>query len=437
MRLLIRHGGLALVAFSSLVSAPAIADTRTLTLKQAVELSLGDNPDIAVAKEAVAASDSETTRTKGQLFPVLHVQASANYYREPYVLPFGDLGNFTLHDQTTTTTAVSLTQPLTGLAYLSELVGSQEHSANVARADYDRVRLDTTYKTADAYLRVLEARAAAQVAHQSVEDIASELDRAEKLRKADTYTDVDVLRFKSAKAAADQAALHADNAKEAAGASLVVQIGLADGEVLDVTDDLPTPAPAMTMTLEQAQQRAMTTRPELRAARERLRAAEDSRKVAKLGYFPDIRAGANWLHATGVQPFQPKDEEWLGLTLSWNVWDWGQVHQQIIEAEHKQTQAELDAGSLGNTVKLDVRKKWLDAKTGYDSLALASTQQQAAEEAYRLQQVRFQAGAATTTDVLDAQIDASRARLAVAVARYDYYLALVALARSVGDFPST
>jgi len=435
MRELIRHGArrraLGLAVISSFVAAPALADNRTLTLKQAVELSLGDNPDIAVAREAVAVSDAETSRTKGRLFPLLHVEAAGKYS-----LPFGDQV-FVLHQQTTSTTAVALTQPLTGLAYLSELVGAQEHSTNIARADYDRARLDTTYKTADAYLRVLEARAAAQVAHQSVDDIASELDRAEKLRKADTYTDVDVLRFKSAKAAADQAALRADNAKEAASASLVVQIGLPDGEALDVTDDLPTPAPAMSMTLEQAQQRAMTTRPELHAARERVRAAEDRRKVAKLGYFPDIRAGANWFHATGVQPFQPKDEEWLGLTLSWNVWDWGQVHQQIIEAEHKQTQAELDAGSLGNTVKLDVRKKWLDAKTGFDSLALASTQQQSAEEAYRLQQVRFQAGASTTTDVLDAQTDASRARLAVAFARYDYYLALVALARSVGDFPST
>jgi outer membrane protein TolC len=434
MRYLIRRGALALAV---VFSAPAFADTRTLTLKQAVELSLGDNPDVAVAKQDIAVAAAETTRTKGQLFPLLHVQASGNYYREPYILAFGDLGSFVLHEQKTSTTAVTLTQPLTGLAYLSELIGSQEHAANAARAEYDRVRLDTTFKTADAYLRVLEARAAAQVAHQSVDDIASELDRAEKLRKADTYTDVDVLRFKSAKAAADQGALHADTAKEAAVASLVVQIGLPDGEALDVTDDLPTPAPAMAMTLEQAQQRAMSTRPELRAAHERLRAAEDSRKVAKLGYFPDIRAGANWLHATGVQPFQPKDEEWLGLTLSWNVWDWGQVHQQIVEAEYKQSQAELQAGALGNNVKLDVRKKWLDAKTGYDSLALASTQQQAAEEAYRLQQVRFQAGAATTTDVLDAQTDASRARLAVAVARYDYYLALVALARSVGDFPST
>jgi outer membrane protein TolC len=49
--------------------------------------------------------------------------------------------------------------------------------------------------------------------------------------------------------------------------------------------------------------------------------------------------------------------------------------------------------------------------------------------------VKFDAAAATATDVLDSELEVARARLAFAVARYDYYLALVALARSVGDLP--
>ena len=92
--------------------------------------------------------------------------------------------------------------------------------------------------------------------------------------------------------------------------------------------------------------------------------------------------------------------------------------------------------ALVDQVKLDVRNRWLDAKTAFDSLAVAETQQHAAEEALRLQKVRFDNAAATTTDVLDAQTDAERARLTSATARYDYYRALVSLARSVGDLPS-
>jgi len=109
----------------------------------------------------------------------------------------------------------------------------------------------------------------------------------------------------------------------------------------------------------------------------------------------------------------------------------------VKDAETAQDRATLQAMALVDQVRLDVRSKWLDAKAAFDSIVAAQTQQQTAEEARRLQKVRFDAGAATTTDVLDSETDAARARLALAVARYDYYLAVVALARAMGDLPKT
>jgi len=119
------------------------------------------------------------------------------------------------------------------------------------------------------------------------------------------------------------------------------------------------------------------------------------------------------------------------------VWNWGATQDTYSSAKADNEHAITAAAGLLDQVKLDVRNRWLDAKTAYDSLAVAQTQQQTAEEALRLQKVRFDNAAATTTDVLDAQTDAARARLSFATARYDYYRALVGLARSVGDLPST
>jgi outer membrane protein len=191
----------------------------------------------------------------------------------------------------------------------------------------------------------------------------------------------------------------------------------------------------MAMTLEQAQARALSARPELRSAHERIESAENLRIAAKEHYLPDIRAVAAWQHFTGVQPFEPEDEEYVGLTAQWNVWDWGATHDAVLEAERAKTKATLQSNALVDHVKLDVRTKWLAAKTQFDSLAVAEQQQTTAEEAYRLQKVKLDNAAATTTDVLDAQTDVVRARVAFATARFDYYLALVALARSVGDLP--
>jgi OMF family outer membrane factor len=408
---------------------------RPLTFQAAIELALGNHPDLAVAREAVDGARAHAAGLEARRFPRVRVESSGNLYTTPYALPFGAEA-VTLHERETTTTVVTVSQPLTGLAYLSELVGAAEHEAAASRGEYDRVRLDTAYRAAEAYIRLLEARASADVAHRSVADVQSELDRAIQLRKAETYTDIDVLRFRSAKAAADQTALRADTAVQTAAAALVMQLGLHDGATVEVVDDLPAAPPPVALALEPAQSRALASRPELRAARERIAAADDSRRAARSQYLPDIRAVAAWEHLTGVQPFQPENSELVGLRLSWNVWDWGATHQSVVEAEHAKASASITASALADQVRLDVRRRWLDAKAAYDSLAVAQTQQQTAEEAYRLQKVRFDAAASTTTDVLDAETDAARARLGFAVARYDYYLALFALARAVGDLPS-
>jgi outer membrane protein TolC len=408
---------------------------RRLTFKEAIDLALSENPELGVAKEAVLGADAHTAGAKARRLPSVHVDGYANLYSKPYQLPFGT-EVFTLHESVTTAATLTVSQPLTGLAYLSELIGAAEHEASAKRNEYDKARLDIAYRTADAYIRVLETRATAEVAKQSVADIQSGLDRATQLRKADVYTDIDVLRFRSAKAAADQAALRAQSTSDAAIAGLVLELGLRDGADIEIGDDLPMTPPPLAVAIEAAQQRAIAARPELRAARERVAAANSQRRSARLTYLPDVRAVGVYEHTTGVEPFQPADTAFLGLRMSWNIWDWGGTHQAVLEAEHAQNKARFDVDVLGDQVRLDVRKRWLDAKTAFDSLAVAKTQQETAEEAYRLQKVRFDAAAATTTDVLDAETDAARARLVFAVARYDYYLALVKLARSVGDLPN-
>lgn len=424
---------LLLVATSASADAPA-AGPQKLTFKGAIDLALHQNPDIAIGSEAVEQAHAHAATQRANRWVKLNVNAQVNRYKDAYSLPFGDQV-FTLHELWTTTTIVQLNQPLTGLLYLSELVGAAEHEEGAAKSDLDRTRLDTAYRTADAYIRVLEARASAVVAHQSVNDIASELERANQLRQADTYTDIDVLRFKSQKAAADQTALRADTAAQTTLATLAVQLGLPEGAPIDLDDDLPANPPQLTMTLAQAQDKAMHARPELVAGRERIASAENAHTAAQERYLPDIRAVAAWNHFTGVQPFEPEDEEYVALTANWNVWDWGATQDQINEARRAKNRAVLTQNALADQVKLEVRRRWLDAKTQYDSLAVAQQQQQTAEEAYRLQKVKLDNAAATTTDVIDAETDVSRARLAFANARYDYYLALVALARAVGDLP--
>ena len=423
------------IAILLALAASAHAEPRKLTLAGAIDLALTKNPDIAVADQnRIAAHDRESS-VRSKRLPSLGVNAALNEYTKPFELLFGGQP-FTLHKQTTSFTTVAVTQPLTGFAYLSELVGAATHDSAAATAEYNRARLDAAYSTADAYVRALEAHASAEVSARLVQDIDSDLQRAQKLREADTLTNIDVLRLQSAKAAAEQTAVRTDTSSTSSLAKLAVTIGLHDGDIVDVTDDLPPEPPVLAMPLDQAIARAMSTRPELRAAAERIAASANVATSKWEQYVPNINAVGAWQHTTGLEPFQPSNEEYIGLQVQWRVWDWGGIRDEYKEAKAHENAARISADALADHVKLEVRTRWLDAQAGYKNLASAQVQLQSAEEAYRLQKVKFETGVATTTDVLDSESDAARARLQSALARYDYYLTLIGLARAVGDIPS-
>ena len=96
----------------------------------------------------------------------------------------------------------------------------------------------------------------------------------------------------------------------------------------------------------------------------------------------------------------------MGATSSWDIWDWGKNWSGVKEAEAQANQAAIGRRSLGDQVAFDAQRRLLEARTAYETAGPGPQRRwQAAEEAYRIQSVRYAEGAATTTDVIDAETD--------------------------------
>jgi outer membrane protein TolC len=180
---------------------------------------------------------------------------------------------------------------------------------------------------------------------------------------------------------------------------------------------------------------AMKQRPELRSARHRVEQARGGKEIATAPYYPNVAGIATLTHSEGGGTFQPKDAWFVGLTLQWDVWEWGKTGAAVDEAAARLRQAQQGAVAVADGVAFDVRRRHIDARAALASLEAAGSGVAAAEEAHRIQSARYQQGAATTTDVLDAETDVARARSQLVLARYDYFLSLVALARAIGETP--
>jgi outer membrane protein TolC len=192
------------------------------------------------------------------------------------------------------------------------------------------------------------------------------------------------------------------------------------------------------MQLSEAQvaELALKDRPEVAAADQRAQQARGGRAVAKSALLPNVMGLLTYQHTEGQSAFMPKNAWFVGGTLSWDLWDWGKNWNGVKEADAKARQAEIAARSLRDQLVFDARRRLTEARAAHESVGLSRSALQAAEEAYRIQSVRYQQGAATTTDVLDAELGVARARTSYSQTRFDYYLAQAAVARAVGQLPT-
>jgi outer membrane protein len=408
-----------------------------LSFGEAVELSLRQAPDIASARAGVTAADVRASGTGAQRFPKLRAEANVLRWDTPLVINFTPSDSVVARSQITTQVSISLAQPISGLFVLGHLLAIDESGAQAARAEVSRARLDSAARAAETYVRVLQARAIEHVAVKSVAQLEAQLAQGRTLEQGGVLGKVDVLRLISARDSAQQSLVRAQTGVAVAAGSLAVALDLSPETVIEVVDDLPDPPPPIIVTESDAMRTATSKRPELQSAAERTRQSHEGKVVAMAELLPNVMGVGTFQNVQGQGPFQPKNAWYIGATLTWDIWDWGKTWNKVKESRARATQADISEKVLRDQIALEARRRLLEARAAFATLAPARTSLEAAEEANRIQGVRFSAGTASTTDVINGETDLSRARSAYAQARYDYYLAQAALVRAVGDLPAT
>jgi outer membrane protein len=432
-----RFASLAAIAAFLLTGAATLraADDkpRRLTLAQAVDAAASDNPELAITARSVDIAQARVDSAKTLRLPSLSLDAIGQYWFGEQSVPLGPTP-FVVRDDVTWSAGLTLAQPISGLAVVGKLIKTEEAGVDVAKSQLSGAKLDTATRAATTYLQTMQARAAVDVAEKSVAQLDAQVQRARTLESGGVLAKVDVMRFESARSHAAQEALAAHDRYAQALDGLALILGLKNGDGLDPVDDLSPSLPAPPWDEATATALAAQKRPELKTAQYQVAQAEGAVQVKRADYFPNVTALANYTHAEGNE-FADKDAYYVGVSVKWTLWDWGTRGANMDEVRGRAGQARLTAERQRDYVNTDVRGKLRTANTSFKQLAVAQEGLATSEEAYRITTARFQNGAATTIDVLDAELDVARSRLEVVNNRYGYAIALVELAHAVGEQP--
>ena len=157
-------------------------------------------------------------------------------------------------------------------------------------------------------------------------------------------------------------------------------------------------------------------RPEQRAIEERITAAEDRAHAIGLQRRPTIALTAAGDYANPNPRIFPRAATWrpsweAGIVVNWNLWDGGRVAAESAEAAAVTRALRARSADVDALVASEVRQRQLDVDSAHAALATAEAAVHSATETRRVVAERFNAGVATSTDVLDAHVALLQAEL--------------------------
>jgi outer membrane protein TolC len=421
------------------------AQTRKLTLDEAVSLATKHNSTVKIAGDKVKQMDARVHGSRASFFPALTNDSNAVHIanQQSIDIPAGSLGvypqigpipsagvslaqgkpNFGL-----STTTVS--QPITQYFKTRAGVDVSRAEAAGARSEMRRAQNDVAFKVKEVYYAILTTERRRDAVDAQI--------RAAELRINETRNAVDtgvVLEVKATEVRAQIAqAKHvhgqlqdavADMKEELADlCGLPVDTGL-ELALMDTSADHSPDA-------ETAVQAALAHNPEIDVASHQLEKARAALRAARAEYIPEISAFGQHIYQNGA-PFLSHNNGAFGVHMTWTMFEFGKRHGQVMERSAEIAQAEENLTRLRNRVRIDVEKavrKLNRAETGVQSARelVAST-----TEVRRVSSDQWTAGTANRSVYLDADASTLNAEADLLRAEYDRSVAAADLARLTGN----
>ncbi len=182
------------------------------------------------------------------------------------------------------------------------------------------------------------------------------------------------------------------------------------------------------------QARALSERPDVRAARQTVTVDERQREGVYTGYVPTVDAFAHY-RWSNVAGFTGLYTSWdLGLSVNWNLFDGGLREANLREARARLAEAESSRASAEAKALDEVKRAQLDLESAVANRAKAEEEVSLARENHRLVEVNFRAGTATYIEVSDATSALVSAELSKVTESLNVDLAALRLQKAAGLF---
>lgn len=397
--------------------APAWAQQpMSLTLAQAENLAIQNNPKFAAARLNAAAAYQAPIEARAGLLPNVNGLITGVGADSGSRLAAGGLNNPVVYNRFAS--GLMVNQLVTDFGRTSSLIASDKLRAQAQDQVTETTRADILVATTRAYFAVLRANAVLQVAQQTVSARQLVSDQITALFHSQLKSQLDVSFANVNLADAQLLLAQAQNDLKSAEADLAAAIGLSAPTSFSLSEEaVPDALPDRVDTFVQ---RALQDRPELKDLKLEQGAAERFAKAEHALKYPTVAVA-------GTAGFVPVGEDAvpgrygaIGLNVSIPVFNGGLFRARQTEAEIRARAATQQVNDVANRITRDVRVAYLNARTAFERVGLTAQLLEQSSLALDLARGRYDLGLSSIVELSQAQLNLTSAQIANTSAKYDY-----------------
>jgi outer membrane protein len=431
-----------LLVLCACASAAEVEREQPLTLDEAVALAFRSNPDLRAAAERIGEAQARVGEATSAFFPQIASRLAYNRTDNPAQAFSMILAQrrFSFADDFNNPGPTQDVRPeIVGALPLFR--GGRDYERRTAAAlgveaaqwEQAAIRNALADAVIAAYYSLLAGPEQVEVTRVSIGAVDSALTQARARFESGTALKSDVLSLEVRLAAAREAHVRAQNAVELARAGLRILLGLPADAPLEVAPVATRTAADVPESFDEALQQAIARRPEIQAAQRLVAMREHEVKLEKAAYLPRLDlVGSYGQDNTNLELSRHQDNWAFGVTAELDLFSGFRTAERVRAAERRLAETREAERKARLEVERDVKTALLGLQEARERAQVTAAAVASGEEALRLVQEQYRAGAVTITRYLEAEVARTDARSRAIAARYDARRAEAAVRKALG-----
>jgi outer membrane protein len=416
-------------------------DGNVLTLEDALQMALDNNPTIVAARERIGAQKAVLGQQMAAYYPTIVMN---NFYRT------GTEVNTTSSVSTngafdTYSSVAALNMTLYNFGKREGTVQAARETLDATGFNYDTTVSNVILSVKQAYYAYLGFKAIVKVNEDTVKDRQQTVNQTQGFFDVGTRARIDVVRAEANLYSAQADLITAKNAVQVGWVVLKNTIGVRNLPERPLVDVSAAPTISPPYSLDQAREIAYANRAELKSFAAQKRAQDQTIATARRGHLPDIILDSNYRNANvgnttinlggravklDAFPLLPGWQ--VQLSLNFPIFDGFRTTNRVEESLRTYYVISAQEEQQRQQVALDVEQSYLNLLSVSERLKANEAAAKASQENLDLANGRYNVGVGSIIEVTDAETLYTTSQTTYVRTLYDYKIAEAQFQRAIG-----